>query len=551
MDSNNNGIKPNTKATFSFIEGNIPWIILSCVLILLSVYVRIRLLNIPLERDEGEFTYLAQQMLKGIPPFASAYSLKIPGIFGVYALGMKFFGQSLYGIHSILLLANIATIFLIFLLCKMICDVRFGLIASSVYAILSVSYPLLGVIGHATHFVVLFAMAGFVCLFVAFKKRSASYLLISGFMFGISFTMKQHAAAFSIFAFLCLVREGFKLKLGWRKMIYFMALFVAGGILPYIGWVLYLAANGVFQQFWFWTVKYASEYATDTTIAEGWLNFKAQFGKILGTSGIFWLLAFIQWLLLATGIIKKQNRFFLTGLFIASFIAILPGFYFRNHYFIMMLPAVSILIGSAVSTFLEAMQQSNANSRKIYGLFAMIFVAAICTIMIVKERQYLFYDSPEKVSKSIYNMKPFVESKAIAKYIKENTSADDYIAVLGSEPQIYFYADRPSASGYICVYGLMEAQPFAIQMQNQFAHEIEAKNPKFIVNVTDPSSWLPRQNSPQNIFYWAESYLSSNYELVGLIAISDTFSTKAFWGPEARQWINTTPSELQIYRRKT
>ena len=43
------------------------WIILSLIL-LAVVFVRLRLLGVPLERDEGEYAYMGQLLLKGIPP---------------------------------------------------------------------------------------------------------------------------------------------------------------------------------------------------------------------------------------------------------------------------------------------------------------------------------------------------------------------------------------------------------------------------------------------------------------------------------------------------
>jgi hypothetical protein len=66
--------------------------------------------------------------------------------------------------------------------------------------------------------------------------------------------------------------------------------------------------------------------------------------------------------------------------------------------------------------------------------------------------------SPADASRIIYPESPFAESIRIAEYLREHTSLSDTIAVLGSEPQIYFYSNRHSATGYIYAYGLMEAQ---------------------------------------------------------------------------------------------
>src|SRR4029453_14322295 len=75
-------------------------------------------LGFPLERDEGEFGYIAQQLLHGVPVYLSAYTQKLPGAYCMYALFLLVFGQSAVGIHLGLLLTNAATMALIFLILR-------------------------------------------------------------------------------------------------------------------------------------------------------------------------------------------------------------------------------------------------------------------------------------------------------------------------------------------------------------------------------------------------------------------------------------------------
>ena len=48
---------------------------------LLAAVIRLRLLDVPLDRDEGEYAYFGQLLLAGVPPYADAYNLKAPGIY--------------------------------------------------------------------------------------------------------------------------------------------------------------------------------------------------------------------------------------------------------------------------------------------------------------------------------------------------------------------------------------------------------------------------------------------------------------------------------------
>jgi len=145
----------------------------------------------------------------------------------------------------------------------------------------------------------------------------------------------------------------------------------------------------------------------------------------------------------------------------------------------------------------------------------------------------------------MYGVNPFPESIEIAEYIKNHSTKDDKIAVLGSEPQIYFYANRKSATGYIYVYGLVEPQDYASKMQLDMIHEIEEIRPKYVVSVNVPYSWLLRPNSDMTIFKWAQIYLSINYRAAGLVDILPDGNYRAYWDDEARR--NKPTSQFNVY----
>src|SRR6187455_3128951 len=93
---------------------------LLCVLAVMVflVVVRLRVADIPLERDEGEYAYAGQLILEGIPPFQIAYNMKFPGTYYAYSAILALFGQTAWGIHVGLLLLNAATILILFFLAR-------------------------------------------------------------------------------------------------------------------------------------------------------------------------------------------------------------------------------------------------------------------------------------------------------------------------------------------------------------------------------------------------------------------------------------------------
>ncbi|TAL03206.1 MAG: hypothetical protein EPO07_06530, partial [Verrucomicrobia bacterium] len=150
---------PTSSSSLGILRRHWPRIALGLTLLLVLV-VRVRLRDMPLERDEGEYAYAGQLILHGVPPYQEAFNMKLPGTYAAYALIMAVFGQSASGIHLGLALVNAASVFLIFLIGRELLDNVAGVAAAIAYALLSLSPSVLGLAAHATHFVVLPALAG-------------------------------------------------------------------------------------------------------------------------------------------------------------------------------------------------------------------------------------------------------------------------------------------------------------------------------------------------------------------------------------------------------
>ena len=79
---------------------------LSCCL-LLFFYVRYRHVNIAFERDEGEYTYAAQEILRGKLPYKDFYNMKTPLVYYTLAFWFRLFGDSVHTVKIGLFFINI------------------------------------------------------------------------------------------------------------------------------------------------------------------------------------------------------------------------------------------------------------------------------------------------------------------------------------------------------------------------------------------------------------------------------------------------------------
>jgi len=469
------------------------------LIILFFGLIRFRLRDMPLERDEGEYAYAGQLMLQGIPPYQFAYNMKLPGTYAAYAGVLAIFGETPAAIHCGLLIVNAATTFLVILLARRLFGCWSGLVAGASYALLSTSPTVLGFAGHATHFVVLPALAGILLLPVGAELRSKWRIAVSGMLLGLAFLMKQPGIAFVCFGVAWLAWSHSKPR--W-KSIREIALLLGGAAVPFAWTCILLFKAGVFDQFWFWVFSYGSQYGSAIKPLDGLLLLAGTLPAVIGTTAPIWAIAAVG----AFAIVRHRRweAFFPLAFLAFSFLAVCAGLHFRSHYFILLLPAVSILAGAAMAI-------GPTDARPILKPALVLSAFALALLF---GRNFLFRMNPVEAARSVYGANPFPEAMELANYLRQTSRRDSRIAVFGSEPEIYFYSDRRSATGYIYAYGLVEPQKYARRMQQEMAREIERSQPEYFIYVRCPLSWLKSGKSDPWIFAWADQYLNNRYELV-------------------------------------
>jgi hypothetical protein len=606
------------------------WLLL-CLTILMVLAVRIRLCQLPLERDEGEYAYAGQLILQGIPPYKEAYNMKLPGTYVAYAAIMAVFRQTPTGIHLGVALVNAASIVLIFLLGRKLLDEIAGVVAAMSFALLSLSPSVLGLAGHATHFVVLFELAGLLVLLRACDRQSSEagslpvktmpsgleggskpglltpalspfegerekgerpiqlstsrlQLFSAGVLFGLAFLMKQHGIFFGLFAGLYLLwlrliepflypvpipggassssetrRLGFRPRapgwapkkarapIAWAKMARECGSFAAGFIVPHLLSCLVLSWAGAFHQFVFWTITYAGQYAAAVPLANALEFLSSALNIAVGPNLLLWIIpgagALMMWW---DTRLNVNHRFFLTLLALFSLASVGVGFYFRPHYFITLLPALALLAGLAVSRAVHLLKHDRTIelflAAPVLGLFLVALVWAL-----VGNGSVWFGLSPPEAEMEIYHTTLFSEISALAHDLKTYSAPDAKIAVLGSEPEIYFYVRRHAAFGYLYTYPLMEKQPYALKMQEEMIAEIERARPEYVVYVEDDSSWLRTPDSQGRLFDWWTAYWAANLDLLKTIDISEELDAPGFVKPSE---IPPATRHLLLFRRK-
>ena len=524
------------------------WALLAAVLALVAL-ARARMLPLPLERDEGEYAYAGQLLLQGVPPYSLAYNMKLPGVYAAYALVLALFGQSPSAVHLGLLCANAAAIVLVYLLARRLFG-TFGAIASAAsYAVLSTSESVLGFAAHATHFVIVPALGGALLLLHAEERSRRWALFLSGALFGLAFVVKQHGAVFVLFGAAYVLSARLRgSRDPWARLFARAGILLAGAALPFALTCLWLLGAGVFDRFWFWTFSYAREYASEVPRSEAWRNFSFMFPRVAGPAAGLWLLGALGLVLLWNGRTRAQS-WFATLFVLFAFLGTCPGYYWREHYFVLMLPALAVLDGAAASRIADLFASRRGSTAVSYAAPTALLLLALATSL-VAQREVLFERSPMQVFRKIYGLNPFPEAITIGRYIQSRSGAAARIAVLGSEPEIYFYAHRRSATGYIYTYGLMEPQRYASHMQDEMIREIERIRPEYLVFLDVRASWLVQPGSDPRLLEWYRRYRREHYDLTGVVDIYPDRPPVYRWDADAARYTPHGIRGVYVYRRR-
>jgi hypothetical protein len=605
----------NTSAKTPLIQ-LVPWLLLGLAA-LFAVTVRCRLASFPMDRDEGEYAYAGQLLLKGIPPYKYAHNMKLPGTYLAYAGLMAVFGQTTEGVHWGTLAVNLGTILFLFLLTRQLLDGITAGGAAILYAVLSVSASVVGMTAHATHFVAFFGLIGTYVLWRSLRSGSCRLALVSGLFFGLALLMKQQGVFLIVFGAVCLTERALRRTgASWCLRILSVIAFGIAAAVPYLLTCWWLWSVGVWDAFKFWTLDYAAQYVQVIGWDQGMYLALAGTLIAIGPNFLLWLLGLIGLVATFDDIFSKGRSasgevtphepsppspqapdpyacWFMLGYLAFSIACVLPGLIFRSQYYVVMLPPLAlfgavgcrslgmrrehsllrqscrrwwhgggVLSDQGVPSSLEIGTKSLADqvgppaavtvpdsgpSQPRYWEWIVLVLALGPTIF--WQRDYFFWQAPLALCRQIYGTNPFPESPIIARYLHEHTTDSDTVAVIGSEPQLYFLSERRSATGYIYTYPLVEPQPFARRMQEEMIREIEQAAPAFIVDVHISMSWA-RRNNETLIFDWKNDYLQRYYSCVGIVEIIPNQQTVYRWGRDVSGYAPRTDNLVVVYQKR-
>lgn len=461
------------------------------------VGIRAPLMDLPLERDEGEYAYVAWRLAAGETPYLDWFDQKPPGVFLAYRVALALPGDPIVAIRAVAALFCAGSALAMFALGRALLGPAAGVVAAILFALLSADPMLQGPIANTEIFMVpwIVAAALLVVRTLGAERPPLATAVAIGLALGVATAFKQVAGVngpFLLAVYWLRAPRGRRLE----STSLFGGAMLAGVVCVWGAILLWFWLRGGLAPALDAILFHNLEYAADLPFTVRRAAFAYYVTPLLPSQGVAWGLAALGLVVLAL----RADRFpalFLGGFAAANAIGVsASGFYFP-HYFQQLLPAVAALSAAAIAGVGAARA---APTWRIAG------VGALAVVPLAAVAIGFWRIDPAEASRRIYPGNYFDAMPAIAAEVASQTSPTDRVFVFGSEPEIYFYARRISASRYIFLFPLFGGFSNVEQRQAEVIAEVEAARPAAIV-------WSPLDfgRGGQRFGEWMRAYVDAHY----------------------------------------
>ncbi|MEB3342358.1 glycosyltransferase family 39 protein [Okeania sp.] len=504
--------------------------------LLLSFFLRFWTLFVSvLDKDESIYILIADSLLNNNLPYIEIWDTKPPGIFILFSLAMLILGNSIVSIRILSIIATTFTSYFLYMIGRNIDEKqgeKIGLLAGSLYGIFSLHND-----GTAANAEILFAPFVTGAFLLLFQNQKLSNIKV--FLIGIILGMGMQIKYLVIMDVLALVLLGSWLKkaeLNKREygkainnlsaltkgnfslvfnhltfsLLRFYLILGAGIILPaiIIGTIYHF--SGYFDEYIYATLMANSKYIGILNFS--WSDFLNRLIKQILGNILLWLCFFWSPIYLFVFARKKlrqeRNLIYLFLWFCCAFLAVLLSKRFYNHYFLQLLPPLSLISGYVIikSVYLP---QKQFNPHIILFLILIYPFGQAGYNKLTKNWEFIYYRSIQKID-------TWDDREAlIAKYLRERIKSTDYIYVVNYQPIIYYLVPTKIPTKYAFPSVLTALSQILPIDPLQELDKIMAKNPSYIL-LAEKDNIAPEYRNMLNQYLKANYFRETTIKNVGL-----------------------------------
>jgi 4-amino-4-deoxy-L-arabinose transferase-like glycosyltransferase len=514
-------------------------ILLAISLLVIVAAVRAPLLPIPLERDEGEYAYIAWRLGHNELPYRDWVDQKPPAVFYVYQFALSLPFEPIRAIHFVGLVFAAASTCGLFFLGLRFMGRFWAWLGAALFAFLGADPLVQGTAANTELFMLcplIFSQIAFLAA-AAKNDRNVSLMLLTGALTGIACMFKQ-VAIVNWFLLVLLYPIFLRKEERWRRAVSFVV-WSAAGLLAVIGLViLYFWRHGALHDFvdnvFTHNLKYIGAVGASARLEYCWgtLTMLARTQVIMWGFAVVGLFGFVK-----SG--RTKWFLFLAAWILTSVIGVSASGYFFPHYFQQLLPPLT-LAAAAGAEWIVAI--------KLWHVFpGWSRRAAVILILVVLPGitlcPFLFSYTPAEAVRKIYPGDLFAEMREFAQRIEKVTPPEAPVFIFGAEPELLFYAQRRSATRYIFLFPLYGPYRTARERQIATAVEIERAQPPTAVYM--PNALFFVSGTEQYFTEWSVSYMQDNF-YVDTWLISGEFGAARILDAAAHRNFDSFPTGEQL-----
>ncbi len=420
-----------------------------------AILMRLPVLALPLERDEGAYAYIAALWLHGGLPYRDVFDHKPPLL---YLLYMPAIIAAMPGAISVRLWSSLLFLIelpLVFLLARHVWDGWSAALATLLYAVAGSTFSLQGLIFNSEQALVLPALVALWALCKAIETPSWRWPVLYGICLGLVALIKPTAIPL-LLPLILLARMR-----GMRGHLSSLALAAAGTVLPWIPMLALWGAAGAWNSVVFALITYNRLYASESVrrwSGAALIDTVAPLGPLLvcALGGI----ALAGW-----GGPRRRQRTAIVLWTGAMLGAAILGLRPYIHYYYPALPGLALLTAPVVTMLVRNARRARTSWQRIAAMAAPLALLTILMVPPARDNLHMLGKSPAQQAEALYGIdgrEYFGPAAAVAARIMQKTKKGEKIFVWASEPEIYVLSGRMAAARYIYVYPL-ELVPTAQQ----------------------------------------------------------------------------------------
>lgn len=483
------------------------------VLLLLTVALRVPLLGVPFERDEGEYAYIGWRLDHHELPYRDWVDQKPPAIFWVYRFAFQLPLDPIRAVHLMAMLFAAVSACALFFLALRFMEQGWAALAAILFVLLSADPLLYGTEANTEMFMLLPLILSVLAFFsgASNRRHEIGFAILSGAFIGIAATFKQVAAVQWPFLILMypLFAEGSK---PLSRMISF-AISSAAGITAVWGMIcLYFSLHHALNDFIYNVFTHNLEYVQGVPGSQRLDYLGGTLKSVARDEWPIWLFSTIglAWSLRSG---RLKEFLFLLAWLVVSMAGVSASGYYFPHYFQQLLPVLCLAaaLGANALDRLAVWKTISAPLRRT--LLAAIIIVPVMMVF----WPFLFSYSNAQAVDNVYPGSHFAEKQALAKRLAQITQPSDRVFIFGAEPEVLFYAQRVSATRYIFLFPLYGPYSDAKAKQMAVVDEITRNAPAAVLYLPNQLFFTP--GSEQYFTQWSQNYISQNFQIDSCLAI--------------------------------